>query len=97
MRLLSFIGVCLRPVLMRLIRILTAVGMMGAGLLLATPAQAGNPPVGSCPDGFAVVSASIQPSTDSNGDGLVCEEFLTPTDQPFGPGFAIVIDNKVQG
>jgi hypothetical protein len=82
---------------MRLIRILTAVGMVGAGLFLAAPAQASGPPVGSCPRGFTVVSASIQPSTDRNGDGLVYEKFLTPTDQPFGPGFAIVINNKVQG
>jgi hypothetical protein len=82
---------------MRLIHTLTALGMVGAGLFLAAPAQASSPPVGSCPDGFALVSASIQPSTDSNGDGLVCERFLTPTDQPFGPGFAILIDDKVQG
>jgi hypothetical protein len=82
---------------MRLIRILTAVGMVGAGPFLAAPAQTSGPPVGSCPPGFALVPASIQPSTDRNGDGLVCEKFLTPTDQPFGPGFAIVIDNKVQG
>jgi hypothetical protein len=82
---------------MRLIRTLTAVGMVGAGLFLAAPAHASGPPVGSCPPGFTLVSAFIQPSTDSNGDGLVCEKFLTPTDQPFGPGFAIVIDNKVQG
>jgi hypothetical protein len=82
---------------MRLIRVLIAVGMVGAGLFLAAPAQASSPPVGACPDGYALVSASIQPSTDSNGDGLVCEMFLTPTDQPFGPGFAIIIDNTVQG
>ena len=81
---------------MRLIRILAAVGTVGAGLVLAAPAQA-SAPVGSCADGFALVSASIQPTTDSNGDGLVCEKLLTPTDQPFGPGFAIVIDNAVQG
>jgi hypothetical protein len=68
-----------------------------SGLFLATPAQADGGPVGSCPGPFALVSASIQPSTDFNGDGLVCERLLTPTDQPFGPGFAIVIDNTVQG
>jgi hypothetical protein len=68
-----------------------------SGLFLATPAQASGPPVGSCPDSFALVSASIQPSTDFNGDGLICEKLLTPTDQPFGPGFGVVIDNAVQG
>jgi hypothetical protein len=68
-----------------------------SGLFLATPAQASVPPVGSCPGPFALVSASIQPSTDSNGDGLVCQKLLTPTDQPFGPGFSIIIDNIVQG
>jgi hypothetical protein len=69
----------------------------GSGLFLASSAQASGPPVGSCPDGYALVSASIQPSTDRNADGLVCEKLLTPTDQPFGPGFAIIIDNIVQG
>ena len=53
---------------MRLIRILTAVGTVGAGLFLAAPAQASGP-VGSCADGFVLRSASIQPSTDLNGDG----------------------------
>jgi hypothetical protein len=79
---------------MRLIRILAAVGTVGAGLFLAAPAQA-SAPVGSCANGFVLVSASIAPSADLNGDGLVCEKFLT--EQPFGPGFAIVIDNTVQG
>jgi hypothetical protein len=69
----------------------------GSGLFLATPAQAGGPPVGSCPSSFTLVSASIQPKADANGDGLVCYKPVTPTDQPFGPGFGIVIDNKVQG
>jgi hypothetical protein len=68
-----------------------------SGLFLATPAQAGGPPVGSCPDNFSLVSASIAPSADANGDGQLCFKFLTPTDQPFGPQFGLVIDNKVQG
>jgi hypothetical protein len=67
-----------------------------SGLFLATPAQASGP-VGSCPGPYTLVSASIQPSTDFNGDGLVCEKLVTPTDQPFGPGFGTVIDNTVQG
>jgi hypothetical protein len=69
----------------------------GAALIPATLAQASGPPVGSCPDGYALVSASIAPSFDLNGDSLICLKLLTPTDQPFGPGFANIIDNTVQG
>src|SRR5215472_18572385 len=54
-----------------------------SGLFLATPAQAGTPPVGSCPDSFSLVPASIAPSADANGDGQLCFKFLTPTDQPW--------------
>ena len=68
-----------------------------SALFLATPAQAGEPPVGSCPNNFSLVSASIAPSADANGDGQICFKFLSPTDQPFGPQFGGVIDNKVQG
>jgi hypothetical protein len=77
---------------MRLIRILTAVGAVGAGLFLAAPAQASGPPVGSCPDGYALVSASIRPDTDLNGDGLICESGPIPTRT-----FHNFIDNTVQG
>jgi hypothetical protein len=77
---------------MRLIRILTAVGIVGGGLFLAIPAQASGPPVGSCPDGFALASASIAPSADLNGDGLICLKILNPH-----AGFAVAIDNTVQG
>jgi len=82
---------------MALLRTLIAVGTVVGGLFLATPAQASGPPVGSCPDSYSLVSASIQPAADANGDGKVCFKTVTPTDQPFGPGFGIVIDNKVQG
>jgi len=81
---------------MVLLRILIAVGMVVAGVLLAAPAQASGPPVGSCPNGFDLVPASIAPSADLNGDGQLCFKFLTPTDQPFGPQFGLVIDNTVQ-
>ena len=77
---------------MRLIRILTAVGIVGGGLFLSIPAQASGPPVGSCPDGFALRPASIAPSADLNGDGLICLKILNPH-----AGFAVVIDNTVQG
>jgi hypothetical protein len=77
---------------MRLIRILTAVGIVGGGLFLAIPAQASGPPGGSCADGYALRSASIAPSADLNGDGLVCLKILNPH-----AGFAIIIDNTVQG
>ena len=76
---------------MRLVRILTAVGAVGAGLFLAAPAQASGP-VGSCADGFALRSASISPSADLNGDGLICLKILNPH-----AGFAVAIDNTVQG
>src|SRR5215472_2006168 len=69
---------------MALLRTLIAVGAVVGGLLLATPAQASGPPVGSCPDSYSLVSASIQPATDANGDGQVCFKTVTPTDQPFG-------------
>lgn len=69
----------------------------GSGLFPAASAQASGPPAGHCPDGYTLVSASIAPSVDLNGDGLVCQALLTPTDQPFGPGFANIIDNIVQG
>ena len=82
---------------MRLIRILTAVGTVGAGLFLAIPAQASGPPVGSCPDGYTLASASRNPMADINGDDLICGKPLTPTDQPFGPGFSNFIDDIVQG
>ena len=82
---------------MRLIRILTAVGTVGAGLFLAAPAQASGPPVGSCPGPYTLASASILPKADLNGDGLICGKLLTPTDQPFGPRFSNFIDNIVQG
>jgi hypothetical protein len=76
---------------MRLIRILTAVGIVGGGLFLAIPAQASGP-VGSCADGFALAPASIAPAVDLNGDGLICLKILNPH-----AGFAVAIDNTVQG
>jgi hypothetical protein len=78
-------------------RTLIAVGIVGAGLFLAVPAQASGPPVGSCPHGYTLASASILPKADLNGDGLICGKRLTPTDQPFGPNFSNFIDNIVQG
>jgi len=82
---------------MRLIRILTAVGTVGAGLFLAAPAQASGPPVGSCPNPYTLTSAARNPDADINGDGLICGKLLTPTDQPFSPTFSNFIDNIVQG
>lgn len=74
---------------MMLLRTLIAVGMVGGGVFLAAPAQAGTPPVGSCPDGFVLVS-TFPPMADLNGDGLACAKLL-PT------GFHDFIDNIVQG
>jgi len=82
---------------MRLIRMLTAVGTVGAGLFLATPAQASGPLVGSCPRPYTLAPASILPKADLNGDGLICGKLLTPTDQPFGPKFSNFIDDRVRG
>jgi hypothetical protein len=77
---------------MALIRTLTVVGMVGGGLFLAAPAQASGPPVGSCPDGYTLVSASLNPDADHNGDGLICESGPIPT-----RAFHNFIDNTVQG
>jgi hypothetical protein len=81
---------------MAVLRTLIAVGMVAAGLSFAIPAQASGPPVGSCPDGYTLTSAARNPGADFNGDGLICGKPLTPTDQPFGPGFSNFIDNIVQ-
>jgi hypothetical protein len=80
---------------MRLIRTVTMVGIVSGGLLLAAPAQASGPPVGSCPDGYTLVSASSgPPSADLNGDGLICES--GPITNPHA-SFHNFIDNIVQG
>jgi hypothetical protein len=77
---------------MRLIRTVTMVGIVSGGLFLAAPAQASGPPVGSCPDGYTLVSASANPRVDLNGDGLICKS------GPIGTGaFHNFIDNIVQG
>jgi hypothetical protein len=73
---------------LRLTAILVVVGVLAGG----GTAFAGHP--GGCPDSFAPISASVDPSVDRNGDGWIC------TKQIGGPPGTTVfsdIDNNAQG
>ena len=68
------------------IALLAIVGVLGlgAGVALGWDGSSGNgqfngwtnKQVGGCPDGYTTQTATVAPSVDLNGDGVICETLI---------------------